>query len=50
MKEFYDKNADFRDYVNSYCKQYKISVAEALQHAIIKEVAQYKKELSGDKS
>ena len=43
MKEFYDKDADFRDFVNSYCKKHKISIEEALQHAIVQEVANYYK-------
>lgn len=45
MKEFYINNADFRDFVKSYCKKHKISVDEALQHAIVKEYAKYKKDL-----
>ena len=45
MKEFYNNNADFRDYVNSYCKKHKTSVEEALQHAIVKEYAKYKKDI-----
>lgn len=44
MKEFYDKNADFHEFLNKYCKKHKISVAEALQHAIVKEVFIDKKE------
>lgn len=50
MKEFYISNADFRDFVNSYCKKHKISIDEALQHSIVKEVAQYKKELMEGKA
>lgn len=44
MKEFYNSDADFRDFVNSYCKKHKTSVDEALQHAIVKAVAIDKKE------
>lgn len=50
MKEFYNNNADFRDYVNSYCKKHKTSVEEALQHAIVKEYAKYKKDLMEGKA
>ena len=45
MKEFYTSNADFRDYVNIYCKKHKISIEEALEHALVKEVAKHKKDL-----
>lgn len=45
MKEFYESNADFREYVNRHCKKHKISVEEALKHSIVKEVAKYKKAL-----
>lgn len=49
MKEFYENNADFREYVNRHCEKHKISVEEALQHAIIKEVAKHKKEMQEGK-
>lgn len=39
MKEFYESNADFREYVNRYCNCYDLSVEEALLHALVKEVA-----------
>lgn len=38
MKEFYNNNADFKVYVDAYCKKHKIDVSEALTHAIVKEV------------
>lgn len=44
MKEFYESNADFRQYVNKYCNTYNLSVEEALQHVIVKEVAKEYKE------
>ena len=39
IKELYEGNADFREYVNRYCRHYKLTVEEALQHAIVREVA-----------
>ena len=43
MKEFYNRNADFKRYVDSYTKKYNegksISVDEALEHEIVKRVA-----------
>ena len=43
MREFYDRNADFKTYVDRYCKQYGLTVEEALEHEIVKQVAvQYK--------
>ena len=50
MKEFYNHNADFRDYVNSYCKKHKTSVEEALQHAIVLEVAKQYKDIKEGKA
>ena len=43
LKEFYNRNADFKMYVDRYCKQYRLTVDEALEHEIVKQVAaQYK--------
>ena len=43
MKEFYNRNEDFRKYVNSYAKKHNegksISVNEALEHELVKHVA-----------
>lgn len=42
--ETYNNNKNFRQYVNKYCKEYGLTVAEALQHSIVREVEeQYKK-------
>lgn len=39
MRKFYDTNADFKRYVDAYCVTRKCSVDEALEHALVKEVA-----------
>ena len=39
MRDFYDRNEDFKRYVDSYCKQYELTVDEALEHEIVKQVA-----------
>ena len=39
MNDFYDSNADFKSYVDRYCKQYGLSVDEALEHELVKQVA-----------
>ena len=39
MMEFYNHNEDFKRYVDSYCKQYGLTVDEALEHEIVKQVA-----------
>lgn len=39
MREFYDRNADFKMYVDRYCKQYGLTVDEALEHELVKHVA-----------
>ena len=44
MREFYDRNADFKRYVDRYCKQYGLTVDEALEHEIVKSVAEQYRE------
>lgn len=39
MKEFYNRNTDFKRYVDRYCNQYGLTVDEALEHEIVKSVA-----------
>ena len=44
LKEFYNRNEDFKRYVDRYTKKYNegksISVDEALEHEIVKSVAE----------
>ena len=47
MEELYKSNADFREYVNRYCRTYKLTEEEALQHMIVKEVAKQYNEKEG---
>lgn len=49
MNEFYNTNADFKRYVDDYAAKHSegksISVEEALQHELVKQVAaQYREE------
>ena len=48
MRELYNRNEDFRKYVNSYAKKHNegksISVDEALDHEIVKSVAEQYRE------
>lgn len=49
MNELYNTNADFKRYVDRYCKKHtegrSISVEEALEHELVKQVAeQYREE------
>ena len=39
MMEFYNHNEDFKRYVDRYCNQYGLTVDEALEHEIVKQVA-----------
>lgn len=39
MMELYNSNADFKRYVDRYCKTYGLTVEEALEHEIVKQVA-----------
>lgn len=41
MTELYEKNADFKAYVDRYSKCYHISVAEALTHRLVALYGQY---------
>ena len=43
MKEFYNSNADFKDYVDKYCKKHGYTVEETLEHALVKDVYEYYK-------
>ena len=44
MKEFYDRNSDFKQYVDRYAKKHNegnsISVDNALEHELVKQVAE----------
>ena len=44
MREFYDRNADFKMYVDRYCKTYGLTVEEALEHELVMQVAEQYKE------
>ena len=39
MMECYNHNEDFKMYVDRYCNQYGLTVDEALEHEIVKQVA-----------
>jgi len=41
LKALYRANNDFRDYVDKHCRQYKITVNEALEHAIVRAYAEH---------
>lgn len=49
VRQFFNKNADFREYVERYCNTYKITVEEALTHALVNEVADYYEDVSSGK-
>lgn len=44
MKEFYNRNDDFKRYVDRYCKQYGFSIEEAIEHELVKHVAEQYRE------
>ena len=48
LKEFYNRNADFKRYVDRYAKMHNegksISVDEALEHELVKQVAEQYRE------
>lgn len=41
MTEQYQKDKNFREYVDRFCKAYNRTVEEVLSHALIQEVARY---------
>ena len=41
MSELYANNKGFKEYVDRYCNMYSFSIEQALQHAIVKHVADY---------
>lgn len=44
MKEYYNENADFKAYVDKYARDYKLSVEEALESALVRQAYEYYKE------
>lgn len=44
MKDYYNENADFKAYVDKYARDYKLSVEEALESALVREAYEYYKE------
>lgn len=46
MKQFYDTNIDFRNYVNKYCNKHKLTVDEALTHSLVRAAYMYYREES----
>lgn len=44
--DLYEKNADFKRYVDRYCVKHRISVTEALQHYLVQMAGmQYKEQM-----
>lgn len=44
MREFYETNKDFKDYVDKYAKKNHITPEEALTHATVREAYKYYRE------
>lgn len=40
MRKMYQQNKDLREYVDRYCRTYELTVDEALDHALVREVAE----------
>ena len=41
LMEFYEKNKDFKEYVDAYCKKHDIPVEVALHHYLVRSVAHH---------
>ena len=50
MKDFYNSNTDFKEYVERYCKKHKCTVEEALKHKVVEDVCEHYKEHNKSKS
>lgn len=44
MKNFYESNSDFRDYVEKFRRDHDLTVDEALQRASVREAEKYYRE------
>lgn len=44
MRDFYNTNSDFRDYVEKFRRDRDLTVEEALQHASVREAEKYYRE------
>ena len=43
--DFYETNADFREYLDKYCTKHNLTIAEACTHLIVRITAKYYKEI-----
>ena len=50
MKDFYNSNTDFKEYVERYCKKHKCTVEEALKHKVVEDVCEQYRENDKSKS
>ena len=44
MREYYNTNEDFKEYVKRYCDKQKCTVEEALSHKVVEDVCEHYKE------
>ena len=49
MKNFYETNKDFRDYVEKYRRDRDLTVEQALEHSTVRDVAGYYREVEEEK-
>lgn len=49
MREFYNTNKDFRDYVEKYRRDHDLTVEQALEDSTVRNVAVYYREMEGNK-
>lgn len=47
---FYQTNDDFRVYLDKYCDKHNLTVSESVKHLIVKETAQYYKDIEDRRS
>ena len=46
FRALYEQNADFKRYVDRYCTKHRISVEEAIKHALVRDAGEYYKKLA----
>lgn len=49
MKDFYNQNKDFKEYVDRYCRNKDVTVKEVLSYKQTQLVAEYYREMEQDK-
>lgn len=50
IEKFYEKNEDFKNYVEGYCKKHRVNKEVAFAHSLVRITYEYYKQVSEDKN